>query len=133
MLTRQRLVQGNGERSPDILTTLPGVGVVVNGEAAWAIKPLPTTVTDMFPGLGRMVIKVIGIHGSRSPRRRRPAFWVQLPLEVWNEKSAARGGRRRPLRVGTRAHSVEHELRSDEVGTRFRVVVAWFDEIFARG
>ena len=43
-----------------ILTTLACMGVVMNCEAAWAVKPLPAVVTDMFPCL--VVLKLLRVY-----------------------------------------------------------------------
>ena len=54
-----------------ILTTLACMGVVMNCEAAWAVKPLPAVVTDMFPCL--VVLKLLRVYRTGRFRRGRPA------------------------------------------------------------
>ena len=51
-----------------ILTTLSCMSVVMNCEAAWAVKPFPAVLTDMFPCL--MDVTVFCVHRRRGFRRR---------------------------------------------------------------
>jgi hypothetical protein len=46
-----------------ILTALSGMSVVMNCEAAWAVKPLPAVVTDVFPCL--VVVEIIHVYRTR--------------------------------------------------------------------
>ena len=64
-----------------MLTALSGMGVVMNGEAAWAVKPFPAAMTDVFPGL-KIVVTIVGFSGTGRFRRGTPGFGVQIPSET---------------------------------------------------
>ena len=51
-----------------ILTALSGMSVVMNREAAWAVKPFPADVTDVFARL--VIVTVLRVHGADRFRRR---------------------------------------------------------------
>jgi hypothetical protein len=45
-----------------MLTAFSGMGVVMNREAARAVKPFPATVTDVFPCL--IVATILRVYGT---------------------------------------------------------------------
>lgn len=66
----------SGKRT--ILTTLSGMSVVMNREAAWAVEPFPATVTDVFPSLV-VVRTILRVYGTRRFRRRRSVSGIRFP------------------------------------------------------
>ena len=111
-----------------ILTALSRMSVVMNCEAARAVKPLPAVVTDMFPCL--VVVKIIRVYRTGRFRRRRSAPGIRFP-----SKTQGNDGCRRQMVFQVRAGvpSVKHELRGDGTGAHSEVVTLGFDEICKRG
>ena len=71
-----------------ILTALSCVGVVMYCKAAWAVKPLPAVMTDVFPCL--LVVTVLRVY------RARRFGWRGSAPSVWSPPETGGGyGRRR--------------------------------------
>lgn len=71
-----------------ILTALSRMSVVMYCEAAWAVKPLPAVMTDVFPCL--LVVTVLRVYRARRFGWRRAAPRVRSP-----PKTGGGDGRRR--------------------------------------
>ena len=108
------------------LTALSGMGVVMDREAAWAVKPFPATMADVLPC--PMVVVVLRVHGTGRIRRRRSAPGTRPPL-----MTHGRGGCRgwTLLRASVKVHSVEDELWGDGTRGHFLTVAARFDKVYA--
>ena len=105
------------------------MGVVMDREAARTVKPFPTLRTDVFPGLS-LVVTIIRVDGTKRFRRRSSVSEIQFLWEVGERDAGC--GVWMLVRVSARVHPVENEMRNDGTGGQFRVITAWFDEIFAR-
>lgn len=109
-----------------ILTALPSMSVVMNCEAAWAVKPFAAVVADMFPRL--MVVTVLRVHRTSRPRWRRSVPGVRVPSKTRGRNRFRR--RAVLLRVNAGVHSVENELWGDGTGAHYCLVFTpWSDEI----
>ena len=71
-----------------MLTAFSGMGVVMDRNAARAVKAFPASVTDVLPCF--IVVTILRVYGTSRFRRRRSASRVRLPSTMHGG-----GGRRR--------------------------------------